>query len=561
MQSREWWRGALVYQIYPRSFLDTNGDGIGDLCGVTAKLDYIASLGVDAIWLSPFYTSPMRDFGYDIADHRSVDPVFGTLDDFDTLVLRAHGLGIKIIIDQVWGHTSTAHEWFRSSVQQRSASHGDWYVWSNPKPDGTPPNNWLSVFGGPAWTWEPRRRQYYLHHFLASQPTLNLRQPAVVDALLDVARFWLERGVDGFRLDALDFLLHDPSKRDNPPAAPRDGILPAKLFALQHHVFDMVQPDVPLLLRRLRALADIHPGTALLGEVSSQSGAFARIADYTMEAAGIDMAYTLLPVRAERVENAVNDALAQIEAVGDAGTVCWAFSNHDVERVASRWNPLRDRDLPPDPAFVRMLMALLLSLRGTVCLYQGEELGLPDAVLDAADLQDPFGIAYFPEFRGRDGSRTPIPWDGGQPQAGFTSAPAPWLPVSPEHHRLSVADQEKDSASMLRVWRRLAARRRAHPALRHGTLQRLDLPPPLIGFERAASGERIVALFNPGESPVRLSLAAYAGARRLDDMEAGARVEGGDLVLPAYGTYFASLTEAAASVEPGSRSSGRRTSA
>lgn len=553
MQSHEWWRGALVYQVYPRSFFDSNGDGVGDLPGVTGKLDYIASLGIDAIWLSPFYTSPMRDFGYDIADHRKVDPVFGTLEDFDELLRRAHGLGLKVIIDQVWGHTSIAHDWFRASVVDRAGATGDWYVWADPKPDGTPPNNWLSVFGGAAWTWEPRRRQYYLHHFLASQPTLNLRQPRVVDALLDVARFWLDRGVDGFRLDALDFLLHDPQRRDNPPAPPRAGNLPAKLFALQHHVHDMVQPDVPLLLRRLRAVADAYPGTALLGEVSSQSGAFARIADYTMEAAGIDMAYTLLPLRSDSVTSAVNEALAQIEAVGDAGTVCWAFSNHDVERVASRWNPRRDLGLPPDPAFVRLLMALLLGLRGTVCLYQGEELGLSDAMIDAADLQDPFGIAYFPEFRGRDGSRTPMPWRSDQPHAGFTGAAKPWLPVPDEHQAASVAAQEADEKSPLHTWRRLVQRRRAHPALRYGTLHVVDLPSPLIGFERAAAGERIVAVFNPGERPLRVSLPAYAGARPLDG-HGGPGFEGEDLVLPAYGTFFGVLTEAAVTASAGHRS-------
>jgi alpha-glucosidase len=541
MQTDKWWRGALIYQIYPRSFYDANGDGVGDLPGVTEKLDHVASLGVDAIWLSPFYTSPMRDFGYDIADHRNVDPVFGTIDDFDRLVRRAHTLGLKVIIDQVWGHTSTAHDWFKSSVVDRAGRTGDWFVWADPKADGAPPNNWLSVFGGPAWTWEPRRRQYYLHHFLSSQPALNLRCPTAVEALLDVARFWLDRGVDGFRLDALDFLLHDPARRDNPPAPPRNGALPAKLFALQHHVHDMVQHDVPSLLKRLRALADTYPGTALLGEVSSQSGAFTRIADYTMDDVGIDMAYTLMPLRGDSVQSAITGALAQIEEAGDAGTVCWAFSNHDVERVASRWNPGRDRGLPPDPAFVEMLMGLLLSLRGTVCVYQGEELGLPDAVLDLADLQDPFGIAYFPEFRGRDGSRTPMPWEGGRPHAGFTTAAKPWLPVPAEHHRLSVAAAEADASSPLHTWRRLVARRRAHPALRYGTLHGIDLPAPLIGFERSHDRERILVVFNPGERSVCVSLEDYPDARALADGMSSGAIEGGDLVLPAYGSFFAAL--------------------
>src|ERR1700733_6169577 len=269
MHAEDWLRGAVIYQIYPLSFRDGNGDGIGDLAGIAERLDYVASLGVDAVWIAPFFRSPLHDFGYDVADQCDVDPVFGTLAEFDRLVERAHALGLKVIIDQVWGHTSTAHAWFETSRRARGGDKADWYVWADPRPDGTPPNNWLSVFGGQAWSWEPRRRQYYLHHFLAEQPTLNLRNPAVVEALLDTARFWLARGVDGFRLDAIDFLLHDPQLRDNPPRPQAGGVVPAKLFGMQHHAHDMLQPESLALLKRLRELADAHPGTALLGEVSS----------------------------------------------------------------------------------------------------------------------------------------------------------------------------------------------------------------------------------------------------------------------------------------------------
>ncbi|HYI82084.1 MAG TPA: alpha-amylase family glycosyl hydrolase, partial [Acetobacteraceae bacterium] len=270
----EWWRGAVLYQIYPRSFQDSDGDGIGDLPGLVDRLDHIAALGVDAIWVCPFYPSPQRDFGYDVADHCAVDPAFGRLEDVDRLIDAAHARGLRVLLDLVGGHTSDRHAWFQASRRDREAPTGDWYVWADPRPDGTPPNNWLSVFGGPAWAWEPRRRQYYLHHFLSSQPALNLNNPEVQDALLGIAAFWLDRGVDGFRLDALDFLTHDPALRDNPANPPQNGSVPAKLFGMQLHHHDMIQPGTKPVLRRLRALMDRYPGRVTLGEVSSQDGAY-----------------------------------------------------------------------------------------------------------------------------------------------------------------------------------------------------------------------------------------------------------------------------------------------
>jgi alpha-glucosidase len=264
----DWWRGAVIYQIYPRSFLDTNGDGIGDLQGITARLDHVASLGADAIWLCPFFASPQHDFGYDVADYCAVDPVFGSMADFDTLLRRAHDFGLKVLIDQVWSHTSNQHPWFLASRASRTGSCADWYVWADPQLDGTAPNNWLSVFGGAAWTWEPRRRQYYLHHFLSHQPALNLHNPSVMDTLLDTGRFWLDRGVDGFRLDAIDFLLHDQALRCN-PAVPPAGTIPVKVFGMQRHLHDMLQPQAREVLARIRGLVERYPGTVTLGEISS----------------------------------------------------------------------------------------------------------------------------------------------------------------------------------------------------------------------------------------------------------------------------------------------------
>jgi alpha-glucosidase len=536
MKSQEWWRGAVIYQIYPLSFRDGNGDGWGDLAGAMEKLDYVASLGVDAVWVGPFFRSPLKDFGYDVADHCAVDPIFGTLLDFDRFLARAHALGLKIIIDQVWGHTSAAHPWFEASRRGRDRDTADWYVWADPSPDGTPPNNWLSVFGGPAWSWEPRRRQYYLHHFLSVQPKLNLRNAAVVDALLEVARFWLARGVDGFRLDAVDFLLHDPALRGNPPRAMANGAAPAKLFGLQHHRFDMMQPGVDALLRRLRALADEYPGTALLGEISSQEGAFERIEAITRGPDGLHMAYTLRPMRKETFRHALGEALDEAEAAVDGGWPCWSFSNHDVERVVSRWNPARGDGEKPPRELAPMLLAQLAALRGSLCLYQGEELGLEEAALDLHQLQDPFGIAFYPEYPGRDGCRTPMPWRSDAPHAGFTTG-TQWLPVPAGHRAASVAAQERDPASPLNAWRRFAQWRKAHPALRAGTLERLPLPLPLHGFERRHGEDRVVAFVNPSPAPQRARLSR---APVLDVLASpGSAIEDGEARLAPFGFLFA----------------------
>jgi len=536
----EWWRGAVIYQIYPRSFADSNGDGVGDLAGIEARLPHIASLGVDAVWICPFYASPGRDFGYDISDHIAVDPQFGRLEDFDRLVATAHDLGLKVLVDLVGGHTSDQHPWFQRSRTSRDAREADWYSWADPSPDGTPPNNWLSVFGGSAWTWEPRRRQYYLHHFLSSQPSLNLANPAALEAVLEVGEFWLKRGVDGFRLDAIDFLAHDPALRSNPSRPLADGKMPAKLFGLQQHDHDMMHPETLAILRRIRALTDRYPGTATLGEVSSQEGAFERVRRYTAGEDLLHMAYTLRPLRGGFDHPTVTDLIrAAAAGEGEEGWPCWSFSNHDVERAVSRWSPTGRES--PDPRFARLLAALLLSLRGSVCLYQGEELGLPEAELALEDIRDPFGLTYWPEFRGRDGSRTPMPWEAGAPQAGFSSG-QPWLPVPAAHHPLAVDRQEGDAASLLHTWRRLLRQRQAHPALVRGAQQALDLPAPLAGLVRDYAGQRILAVFNLSGAPVRFNGPLLDGAVPLPDATGqGAWIGGGVAVLPAYGVLLARL--------------------
>jgi len=508
-----WWRGAVIYQVYPRSFADSDGDGIGDLAGLIARLDHVAALGVDAVWVCPFYASPQRDFGYDVADHCAVDPLFGTLDDAGRLIQAAHDRGLRVLLDLVAGHTSDRHPWFAAARRDRASPTAAWYVWADPAPDGTPPNNWLSVFGGSAWTWEPRRRQYYLHHCLPGQPTLNLHNPAVVQALLEVARFWLDRGADGFRLDAVDFLTHDPALRGNPAATPWGGVVPAKLFALQDHRHDMIQPETLAVLRQFRALAERYPGTALLGEVSSQPGPFGRIAEYTAAPDLLHMAYTLGPLRRGFDHAAVSSLVAEAAAVVEAGGwPCHSFSNHDVERAASRWAP----GGVPDGRVTRLLLALLLTLPGSACLYQGEELGLPDAALREEEIRDPFGIAYWPEFKGRDGSRTPMPWTEAAPAAGFTGG-RPWLPVPDAHRALAADRQAADPGSTLAACRDLLRLRQAEPALRHGATTLLPLGAPLLGFVRqdAATGRAITLLFNLSADPIALPphLARQAAAR------------------------------------------------
>ncbi|MBV9522451.1 MAG: alpha glucosidase [Alphaproteobacteria bacterium] len=534
--STAWWRGAVIYQIYPRSFYDSNGDGIGDLPGILAKLDYVASLGVDAIWLSPFFTSPMKDFGYDVADYRGVDPVFGTLADFDRLVRRAHELGIKVLIDQVWGHSSDRHPWFLESRMGKASEKADWYVWADAKPDGTPPNNWLSVFGGAAWSWEPRRRQYFLHHFLASQPQLNLRNPAVLNALLDAGFFWLDRGVDGFRFDAVDFLMHDAQLRDNPPALRGAAEVPARPFGFQHHLHDMLDPEIGKVIRHIRAMTDAYPGTASLAEVSSQDGAFARIAEYTQGDDRLHMAYTLRLLRDELSPAALRGALRQIAGSGERGWLCWSFSNHDATRVVSR---AKQVDADGKRGLARMLLAILTTLRGSACLYQGEELGLPEAELDLEDLRDPFGIAFYPEFRGRDGSRTPMPWNASEPHAGFTTAGAPWLPVPRAHCDFAVSAQDADLVSPLSTLRRLLRWRKSQPALLHGDLVPLDLDEPLFGFERRFEDEQILVACNFSCVPAHLPIGSQSGWRPLSGHGFASELLSESAILPAYGVFFA----------------------
>ena len=533
----EWWRGAAIYQIYPRSFQDTNGDGVGDLPGITTHLAYVAELGVDAIWISPFFTSPMKDFGYDVSNYRDVDPTFGTLADFDRLVAEAHRLGLKVLIDQVLSHSSDQHAWFKESRTSRTNAKADWYVWAEARPDGTPPNNWQSVFGGSAWSWEPRRRQYFLHNFLESQPDLNFHHEPVQAQLLEEVRFWMERGVDGFRFDACNFHFHDQQLRNNPAARPGrvelTSVREGNPYGCQIHRYDKSRPENPGFLKRLRTLMNEFDAVSV-GEVGDE-GALATMAEYTAHGDKLHMAYGFSlfteEFSAARIRSVVQEFEKHIRRGGGWG--CWSLSNHDCVRVVSRWGKGVD-----DPAFAKLLLAVLGSLRGSFCIYQGEELGLPEGEVPFDRLIDPYGIAFWPDYKGRDGCRTPLPWTAG-PRGGFSEG-EPWLPMAPDHLHRSVATQTADPHSVLSFYRQFLAWRKDVAAMRLGDIHFYKTPEPILALRRDCGDARILAVFNLGPEPIQYTLPAPAQPLEGHGLSSGQLV-GRELHLPPWGGFFGRL--------------------
>ncbi len=492
----DWWRGGVIYQIYPRSYQDSNNDGVGDLVGITSRLPYIADLGVDAIWISPFFKSPMKDFGYDVSDYEDIDPLFGSLADFDEMVDKAHKLGLRVMIDLVISHSSDQHLWFQESRKSKENDKADWYVWSDAKPDGTPPNNWLSIFGGPAWSWDSTRCQYYMHNFLKSQPDLNFHNPLVQQALLDVAEFWLKRGVDGFRLDTINFYFCDKELKSNPALPPEernDSIAPSvNPYNHQNHLYDKSQPENVLFLERFRELLDKYPGSAIVGEVGDAQRGMEILAEYTEGNNRAHMCYAFdflcpHPPTAGYFAKVLNRF--SIEAPDS--WACWAFSNHDVVRHASRWAKEGDLELP----FQKMLTTLLLTMKGSVCIYQGEELGLTEAKMAFEDLQDPYGIEFWPEFVGRDGCRTPMVWDSNEPNAGFSDE-KPWLPVVQEHLLKAARWQEDDKDSLLSYYKEFLQFRANMPVLESGEISDIKAEGELLFFKRFSSGTICNCYFN-----------------------------------------------------------------
>ena len=485
-----WWRGAVIYQIYPRSFADSNADGIGDLPGILARLEHLkggdASLDVDAIWLSPTFPSPQADYGYDVADYTGVDPIFGSLEDMDRLIEACHARGLRILLDLVACHTSEEHPWFAAARSSRSDPHRDWYIWADPAPGGGPPNNWTAVFGGSQWTLDEPSGQYYLHTFYPEQPQLNWRNRAVAEALHAAMRFWFERGVDGFRVDAIQVAAKDLQLRDNPPAGPRDPRFPVPStdFGEQEHLWDVDRPEVHDVVRGLRRVADEY-GAVLVGELYAP---VERLASYlgSGDAAEFQLAFNFELLLSAWKTDAFRLIIERAEALLPAGSwPTWAVSNHDQSRHVTRWG--RER--------ARLAAFLLLTLRGTAFLYAGEEIGMRDAEVSGAPAHD---------RAGRDAQRTPMQWDP-SPRGGFTHG-EPWLALvdAPE---TNVQAQRDDPGSLLSLYRRLIAVRRSSPALAVGEQRSIfGLGDDVIANVRQTDGERVLVVMNTGDGPATVAL-------------------------------------------------------
>ncbi len=542
---REWWRGGVIYQVYPRSFQDTNGDGIGDLPGIIRRLDHIASLGVDCIWLSPITQSPQADMGYDVSDYREVDRLFGSLHDFDSLIEQAHARGLKVIMDQVVSHTSDQHPWFQESRLSRTNAKADWYVWADPLPDGSPPNNWPAVFGGRAWEWNPSRGQYYLHNFLASQPDLNFHNPAVQQAVLDIMRFWLERGIDGFRLDTVNYYFHDARLRSNPPNRRRGEHLPYAVnpYDMQEHRFSKSQPENVDFLRRVRGLLDEFPGTTSVGEVGDSHRSVELMARYTSGGDTLHMCYGFDFLGNEFEPSHFRRCIEAFFKAGPDGWPCWSFSNHDVPRHVTRWGKFGTSQAD----VARQSAALILSLKGSVCLYQGEELGLPETDMLFEELTDPRGIRFWPEDKGRDGCRTPIPWETGEAPNGFTTG-KPWLPVKPAQSALAVAGQEQDENSMLNFYRRILAWRKQQEALIAGDIAFYRVAEPLLAFRRTGAEGDMLCLFNLSAEPMSVGVSGLGRDAVLEPVSAQATLARRSVELGGSGYAFIALPAGSSAV-------------
>ena len=538
MSNNLWWKGGIIYQIYPRSYMDSNNDGIGDLKGITQKLDYVASLGVDAIWLSPFFKSPMKDFGYDVSDYCDVDPMFGSLDDFKALIARAHELDLKVMIDQVLSHTSDQHPWFTESRSSKDNAKADWYVWADAKPDGTPPNNWLSIFGGTSWQWDTTRQQYYLHNFLTSQPDLNFHNPEVFQANLDNMRFWLDLGVDGFRLDTVNLYYHQAALTDNPPH-PVDkpyinSVDASNPYVRQTHQYDLSQPENLDFLKAMRSLLNEYDDRSMVGEIGvDHTDPLQRMAEYTAGGDKLHMAYTFDLLSPDHSADYFRQVINTFKANAGDAWPCWASSNHDVKRSATRWGEQEDPQ-----HFPRIALAMLTSLRGSVCLYQGEELGLPEADVPFEALQDPYGITFWPEYKGRDGCRTPMVWNHSS-QGGFTEG-TPWLPVDQRHLSLSVAEQEKDPRSTLNATRQFIQWRKSQPALLSGDLTLVEGTGDALVFKRTTAEQSLLVAINMTSQTLKVAN-DFVIKDELNGHGFSGYVDEKSIVLPPYQAFYAEV--------------------
>lgn len=511
MSDPDWWKRAVFYQIYPRSFQDTNNDGIGDLQGIIKRLPYLSDLGIDAIWISPFFQSPMADFGYDVSDYKSVDPLFGSNKDFDELLAYAHQLNLKIIIDMVLSHTSIEHPWFKESRSSKDNAKSDWYVWADAKPDGTPPNNWQSVFEGAAWSFDTRRGQYYLHNFLKEQPDLNFHNQQVQNAVLEECKYWLDKGVDGFRLDTANFYTHDAQLRDNPAKQQNETLSNGTQFekpypyAMQRHVYDKSRPENLNFLKKLRELMDKYPNTMTLGEIGDDDP-YKLSVEYTKGNKYLNTAYNTHFMAGTDAgtltKNLIETPVKTFQKLSKTAWASWAFANHDVVRPLTRWG----KNIKDKESFSKLLIQILLTLRGTPFIYQGEELGLGEATLTFDQLQDPWGKALWPEWQGRDGCRTPMPWDSNKPQAGFSIAPKTWLPIPKDHIEKSISAQKKNANSVLQFTKEFIAWRKTKQSLQLGDLDFIETNnESILAYTRTLNNEKIQCLFNLSEETQKFS--------------------------------------------------------
>jgi alpha-glucosidase len=536
-RGQEWWKHAVFYEVYPRSFSDSNGDGIGDLNGITSKLDYLKDLGVDAIWITPCFPSPQVDFGYDVSDYLTIDPMYGTLEDFDRLVSEAKKRDIRVILDFVVNHTSDQHPWFLDSKSSRSAAHRDWYIWRDGKGPNQPPNNWLSTFGSPGWQYDPATKQYYYHYFYPQQPDLNWRNTDVEKAMFDVTRFWYQRGVAGFRLDAVDALFEDPELRDNPPLPGKDKFGRPK----QDEKYNKKLPEVHQALQRLRRVADEYDA-ALIGETWTKD--VKQLEEYYGNNGNelqlpMDLRLTELPFSA----NAFREHINAVDAA--RGWPTYVISNHDIRRPFTRYG-----DGVHNDDIAKMMAALYLTLRGTPVMYYGEEIGMGNNdPKRKEDVRDPIGVLGWPEEKGRDGERTPMQWNSG-PNAGFSTG-KPWLPVPESAKTSNVETQSNDSQSILSFYKRIIHLRKTEPALLAGTYAPLnESDANVISYLRKSKDGTILVVLNFSASPQNpsfdLSRQGFASAKVMGLLRNAATVPNGTLrsiKLAAYGVYIGRVSD------------------
>lgn len=489
---RPWWESGVIYQIYPRSFQDSDGDGIGDLAGIVARLDHIASLGVDAIWLSPIFPSPMADFGYDVADYCGVEPMFGDLDGFDQLLAAVHVRGMKLILDFVPNHSSDQHPWFIASRSSHHDPKRDWYIWRDAAPDDGPPNNWISDFGGSAWEWDESTRQYYLHAFLKEQPDLNWRSPALRAAMMDVLRFWMDRGVDGFRIDVLWHIVKAQGLPDNPPNPDWAADRTERDRVIQLHSTD--QPEAHVIAAEMRALADGYGERVLIGEIFLPNDRHARWFG-TPERPQVHLPFNFQLIENDWDASQLALVIERYEAsLPTFGWPNWVIGSHDAPRIAARIGE----------AQARVAAMLLLTLRGTPTLYQGDEIGIGRVDIPPDRIRDPQHFRQPTLNIGRDPSRTPMPWDSSV-HAGFTTG-EPWLPINPDWPMRNVAAQMGDPGSMLTLYRTLLALRRSTPALSIGDYVRAIGDRDVLTYERRYESERLLIALNLSAQPRQLLL-------------------------------------------------------